>query len=292
MINKILFATDFSTASQAILGYAADVTRVTQSMIIGTCAFEVPQTVGSLRPDVNGLLADLKGEYTQKLEEFFSHPSLAGVKVDVKLANGVPIEAIGSFLVEEKADVSMVARHRRSTVESFFLGADTEKILRLASQPIWMVPERGLKTLRWSPVVCAVDFSHVAEQALDFAIRFVKAYGSPLTVVHVMPLGLPLEAHEDRLLQHISSTLEQRKEKVKRLLSINGAPADTDVVITQGNVAGKLLEVAARRKTDLLILGIHGKHIQPVKGLGSTANAVLRLADFPVILHPARLPTT
>jgi nucleotide-binding universal stress UspA family protein len=73
------------------------------------------------------------------------------------------------------------------------------------------------------------------------------------------------------------------------MLSINGAPPDTEVVVTQGNVPSKLLELASRQNVDLLIFGIHGNHILPRKGLGSTANALLRLAKFPVILYPASL---
>ncbi|MGW8178457.1 MAG: universal stress protein [bacterium] len=289
MIEKILFVTDFSRASEAILGYAGDVARVTQSTIVGTCAFEVPRSLTPLPPEANGVVTDLKEEYTQRLKNFFGHALPAGVRVEVKLADGVPAEAIGSFLIKEKADVSMVARHTRSSVESFFLGADTEKILRLASRPIWLVPDKGLKTVRWSPVVCAVDFSDVSEKALAFAIRFVKTYGGLLTVVHVVALGSPLESHEGRLGHHLTATVNQREARIKRILSTNGAPADTEVVVIQGNVAGKLLEVAAKHEGDLMILGIHGQHIQPVKGLGSTANAILRLAEFPVILHPTRL---
>ena len=67
MINTILFATDFSMASEAILGYAGDVARVTQSMILGTCAFEVPRSLGPLPAEVHGVVADLKEEYTRKL---------------------------------------------------------------------------------------------------------------------------------------------------------------------------------------------------------------------------------
>jgi nucleotide-binding universal stress UspA family protein len=237
---------------------------------------------------VDEIVAALKREYVGKLKKFFSHPLLAGVKVDVELANGVPAETIGSFLDREKADVSMVARHTRSTVESFFLGADTEKILRLASRPIWLVPDQGRKTVRWSPVICAVDFSQVSEQALSFAIRFVKAYEGQLTVVHVVALGSPLASHEEQLSEHLTVTVKKREEKLRRMLSVNGAPADTELVVTQGNVVGRLLDLADQRNTDLFILGIHGPHIQPAKGLGATANAILRLAEFPVLLHPAK----
>lgn len=287
-INNILFATDLSISSEMALSYAGAVAKKVGAGIFGVYAFDVPRFLLSEDSAAsNKELERLKKEYAEKLSDFFSHPALVDIKTDLQLSKGFPEDALGSLILKSKADVSMVARHRRASIESFFLGADTEKILRLATRPIWVVPEEGAMTTAWDPIVVAVDFSVPSKEALAFAIRMTEAYGVRLTVVHVMDVGTSVGRHLDRFASHFGPHIEERRARLKRLVDRYGAPRDTETVVVAGTPAQRLLEIANERKTDLVILGIHGDRMQETVGLGYTASALLRLARFPLILCPA-----
>jgi nucleotide-binding universal stress UspA family protein len=287
-INKILFATDLSISSEMALAYAGAVAKKVDAGIFGVYAFDVPRFLLSEDSEASNIeLERLRKEYTAKLSDFFSHPALVDVKTDFQLSRGYPEEALGTLILESKADVSMVARHRRASIESFFLGADTEKILRLATRPIWVVPEEGAMTTAWEPVIVAVDFSVPSKEALAFAIRMSAAYGAHLTVVHVMDVGTSVGRHIDRFAAHFGPHIEERRARLQRLVDRYGAPKDTETLVVAGTPAQRLLEIAEERKTDLFILGVHGDRMQETVGLGYTASALLRLARFPLILCPA-----
>jgi nucleotide-binding universal stress UspA family protein len=287
-VNKILFATDLSISAETALGYAGAVAKKVDASIFGVYAFDVPRfLIAEDSAASSQELERLKKEYTERLSDFFSHPALVDVRTEFQLSKGYPEEALGSLILESKADVSMVARHRRASIESFFLGADSEKILRLAPRPIWVVPEDGVMTTKWNPIVVAVDFSVPSKEALAFAIRMSGDYGAHLTVVHVMDVGTSVGRHLDRFEAHFGPHIEERRARLQRLVERYGAPRDTETVVVAGTPGQRLLEIADQRKTDLLILGIHGDRMQETVGLGYTASALLRLARFPLILCPA-----
>lgn len=287
-LQKILFATDLAISSESALGYAGAVAKKVGAGILGVYAFDVPRFLLSGDSGLSGKeLEKLKKEYADRLDEFFAHPALIDVETQIQLLRGYPEEALAPLIVESHSDVSMVARHRRASIESFFLGADTEKILRLAARPIWVVPEDGLMTTHWKPIVVAVDFSVPSKEALAFAIRLAGNYGARLTVVHVMDVGTTLGYHMDRFESQLSPHIEERRSRLERLVQRYGAPPDTETVLVAGNPGQKLLEIVDRRDADLLILGIHGDRMQGTVGLGYTASALLRLARLPLILCPA-----
>ncbi|MFZ0428491.1 MAG: universal stress protein [Acidobacteriota bacterium] len=287
-VKRILFATDLSMSSEMALGYAGAVAKKVGAAILGVYGFDVPRfLLSSDGAESAAELSELKKEYGERLRDFFTHPALVDLDVNVQLAGDHPEETLGALILEAGADVSMVARHRRASVESFFLGADTEKILRLATRPIWVVPEEANKTIDWSPIVVAVDFSVPSKEALAFAIRMTEAYEARLTVVHVMDLGASVGYYKDRFEDRIGPHLEDRRARLRRLVERYGAPAGTETVVVAGNPAQQLLEIAEQRKSDLMIMGIHGDRMQETVGLGYTASAMLRLARFPLILCPA-----
>lgn len=289
IVKKILFATDLSMASEIALRYAGTVAQKLGAGLLGIYAFDVPRFL--LSGDSSGAASEefekLRKEYDQKVADFFTHPALVDVDTEVRLTKGYPDETLGSLILESQSDLSMVARHRRATIESFFLGADSEKILRLATRPIWVVPEEGIMTTNWKPVIVAVDFSVPSKEALAFAIRMSAAYGVRLTVVHVMDIGASLGNHVDRFEHQLGPHLGERRNRLRRLVERYGAPKETETLVVAGTPAQRILEIAEKRKTDLLVMGIHGDRMQGTVGLGFTASALLRLARMPIILCPA-----
>lgn len=287
MIRKILFATDFSPLSSEALRYTAELARKTSAGILGLHALKLPAAIYSFTPIANGYIRAVEESSRAQLRSFFSLPELAGVEVQTRLCEGLPEQAVSDLAAEQRADMIVVAKHSRSVLERFFVGSNTEKILREARCAVLVVPTAGCRSVAWNPVVCAVDFSLVSMKALHLAIQLARDYQGGLLVLHVVdsePSGGIVE-HESRV-QLMHKWLDSAKERLERLVGETAAPPDTVRVVAEGKPSATILEKAQAAGSDLLILGSRGHTLQERGGIGSTTNAVLRSAHLPVLVVP------
>lgn len=153
-------------------------------------------------------------------------------------------------------------------------------------------------------VLCPIDFSDASRHALAHAVAIASWYGSEVTALHVVPgplvpqppilgaafadgasVGVPdRTARED--------TLRAWLEPARR------AGVKADVLVDEGNAAGRILEHARLRAADLIVMGTHGLSGFERMMLGSVAEKVLFKAACPVMTVPpaavteAKIPYT
>lgn len=143
------------------------------------------------------------------------------------------------------------------------------------------------------PIIVATDLSDKSYAAMRAAATLAKARGTHLVCVNVIE-----ELDEGNawlLLVEDPSTLEKslRAERAKTLAEqidreLDGLfePSEVDTIICVGNPADELLALADQLDTPMLVAGsiTHG----PIEALflGSTANALLRRGERPVLIVP------
>ena len=151
------------------------------------------------------------------------------------------------------------------------------------------VPD-GSKTLRIKPrtIVVPLDFSTLAEHALEAAKDYGREFGSKLVLVHaVEPIVQPVEyaivpsdMAEINLRQAAAS--RKRFEEVKSALQSEGLTCEVEVKV--GRPWQVIVETAKSVKADLIIIPTHGyggiKHLL----LGSTAERVVQHAECSVLV--------
>jgi len=142
-------------------------------------------------------------------------------------------------------------------------------------------------------ILVPFDYSAPAEAALILAGDLARTYRARLLVVHFVEIevhtlgdypiikGDPITEETERLRKHVQRVLEDAGE--------NPAP---EVEVAWGSPFLRIVETAIEHKTDLIIMGTHGrsgiKHIL----LGSVAERTVRLAPCPVLIvrGPVGLP--
>jgi nucleotide-binding universal stress UspA family protein len=148
-------------------------------------------------------------------------------------------------------------------IERAIVGSTTEDVVRSAPRPVLVCPAAFRRPAR---VLFPYDGSPVAESALQF---FVNAFGNiweemaVLTVTEEMEDSFPYDTELAYLGTHGIPY---------RLLMETGKPVDT--------IPG----VAAREKSDLILVGAHGRHKIRDYLLGSTASHLIRRSDVPVLV--------
>ena len=137
-------------------------------------------------------------------------------------------------------------------------------------------------------IMVATDFSECSSQAVDYACGLASGLGSKLVLIHAIEpvyfagafygpdASVPMLTEEQRrAAQEAMANLEE--ELKKRGVAVE------DVVIASGPPHQMIIEEAADRKVDLIVVGTHGRGGVAHLLLGSVAERVVRTAECPVL---------
>ena len=141
-------------------------------------------------------------------------------------------------------------------------------------------------------ILCPIDFSESSNLALRHAIATAKWYGSRVTVLHVVSYVpavdvMPLLEIEGR--RWFNEEDRERITAAARRLAHEavGGAVDADVmVVDSATIDREILGQAAALKSDLIVMGTHGRSGFDRLLLGSVAEKVLRKATCPVMIVP------
>jgi nucleotide-binding universal stress UspA family protein len=139
-------------------------------------------------------------------------------------------------------------------------------------------------------IAYATDFSPASLAAFDEALRLARATGAELTVLHVLPSPVVPFVEGGYIPQEIWDQLlaGQRAHADREMDRLVQAAADAGVravtCIVEGGVpADEIVTAAEQAKTDLLVLGTHGRTGVARLVLGSVATRVVATASCPVL---------
>jgi nucleotide-binding universal stress UspA family protein len=141
-------------------------------------------------------------------------------------------------------------------------------------------------------IIFPTDFSEGSSQALQYAVDLTKKYGAKLYVVHVI---YDIAKATGWYVPHVSmdqmykDIQEGAKKELERFgVEELGEVKNIERTVLTGVPHEEIINFAKKNKTDLIIMGTHGR-----KGIdrilfGSTAAQVVRFAPCPVLT--VRLP--
>lgn len=130
--KKILFATDFSEASQAALHYAEMMARDTkatliilhvQEPIITYAMGDAPLALDTEQPEVNKML-----------EQVVPHDLT--IPYEHRLEVGSPADEIVQAAEDEHADLIVIGTHGRTGLSRLLMGSVAETVVRRATCPV------------------------------------------------------------------------------------------------------------------------------------------------------------
>ena len=139
-------------------------------------------------------------------------------------------------------------------------------------------------------ILVAVDDSAQSTAALELAIALAKTIGASLTLVHAVDPGkIAAAAGDVGAATAIEVELEELQDAGRGLLDeaaarSRGAGLSVTPILRDGVPAATILDTAKRSNCDLIVLGTHGRSGVARLFLGSTAEAVLREAQIPVLI--------
>lgn len=148
-----------------------------------------------------------------------------------------------------------------------------------------LTPVVAMKTM-----LVSVDFSPATRAVIETAVELAKTSGAEVVLHHsLLPpvvtteYGIGLEMLQDTITV-AEKNAHHQLEHTEDELTARGLTVGT--VLTHGPAAPHILEIAAKRRADMIVLGSHGHTAFYDLIVGSTTHAVLRKAACPVLVVP------
>jgi nucleotide-binding universal stress UspA family protein len=133
-------------------------------------------------------------------------------------------------------------------------------------------------------ILLATDFSECSKNALRCALGIVRRYSSKLYVLNAVHSIGYLLAGGSAL---ADAAVEARRDarRLERELIRDGSlvGVEHEFIVLEGRPVDVILEVAAAKNIDLIVLGTHGRHGLTKMLLGSCAEGVFRSLVCPVL---------
>jgi len=279
-LKNILFATDFSQAADAAAPIAIQIARRYGAKVYGVHVNRFDDyTVAA--PNAWAAMAEAAEKETKE-DAGRLNEQLQGIEHEVVIGEGNLWEVLSNLISEKEIDLVVVGTRGRTGFGKTLLGSVAEQILRQSRCPVLTV---GPHVNPWSDeyvkmreIVYATDLATDTPVAAPYAISLAQENQAHLVLLHVIEHPKPGDLVDS------PEGVNLKARKLQQLVTEQaGLWCEPTYIVEQGPAAEKILDVAKRRRTDLIVLGA-----RPAKGLAThlnmgTVHKVVSQATCPVL---------
>lgn len=300
-VTRVLCPIDFSECSEHALKYAAAIARRYKASLRVLHVFAVTPSVDVLLPLGNQpspmiLTPQLREQLIDSVRQVAGRA--CGAQAPEVVVQQAPNAAYDILDHAEgwRADLIVLGNYGRSGVSRMLLGSVAERVLRLASCPVIVVPRESHHPVApgdvsFDRILCAVDFSGNSRQALAYGLSIGSQTGAQLTVLNT--IEMPAELRETPISDTLDASMRERAiaSQAERLSALIPDEARAHCVIEASLVEGKasreILRIAAANRSALIVMGAQGRGGAGLALFGSNAQDVIRHSPCPVLIARA-----
>ena len=280
--KKIIFATDFSAASDAIAPHVAEMVRHSNAELILVHAFEPISAMYSDPANLVEFYPVFRKAVEERLEKF-AKDKFPGMSVESILAKGEAADVIVAAVKSNGADLVMMPTHGHGSFRKFLLGSVTTKVMHDVSCAVWTGVHNDEHSrpasIPYRSILCTVTSANEEAHAVIMAAAsLANAYKAKLTLVHVVESANA--AWEVTLAEYRQAMIESGEAMLLKLKHEMNLVADIRVV--EDMVAPGLSKVAKEVEADLMIVG-RGHSQDWMARFTSRLYAIVRDAPCPVL---------
>jgi len=136
-------------------------------------------------------------------------------------------------------------------------------------------------------VMCPTDFSDCAASAFAESIRVARWFGAKITVLHVIPPGLPASVEMGCLPAPVGIGEAFRRDKLEEVGRFVAAHdhhgVSVETLCREGDAPRAIRAAVRETGADLIVMGTHGRSGLGRLVLGSVTEAMLTNAPIPVL---------
>jgi len=274
LFRKILVPVDLGDSSVAPVRYAGMFARRFGSELTLMYANELAALFGNFDPAWIESNADpaRERERDEAALRAFAADYLTGVTPSTLVVAGHPVTSIQTAK-EQSADLILMGTHGRRGWRRALAGSVADAVVRAASQPVLVLPahyDGRPAEDRIERVLCPVNFTEAARDAVQYACRIANNFESELVLVHVQEEG-------DADSEFVHSQFREWLPHERR------SPCSFRELVLRGGPAERVLDCVEDVGADLLVMGAQVKRLRTESVLGTTAERLLRFSPVPIL---------
>ncbi len=279
-LRNVLFTTDFSQVSETALLFAESIARRYGSKLTVAHAIS-PLETRMVPPEGWGAcqqaLDEAAGQQMNYLEQRLRGPH------EVVIQHGLVGDVISELIKETDADLLVMATHGRSGLGRLLLGSVAEEVFRRASCPVLTIGPKASSLApheaEFKEIIFATDLSPQS-LAAPYALSLAQEFQARLTLVHIVPPDAGPGAYSEY-------SVEAWTGELRSLVPEDAALwCRPECDVRFGAPAAGILEVAAEKRADLIVLGARSaaQHLgAATHAVAATAHGVVSRAACPVL---------
>lgn len=251
-IRSILFATDFSPASDRAMKYALAIAAPAKSkfFLVHALSSKAAQPLTDFRIRE---FDPHRRETETDLRALKNSGRLAGVDHSFIVERGGVWEVLANVIERNRIDLVVLGTRGRSGISKLILGSVAEEVLRLAACPVLTiaphVPE-SKSGQAFRNILLATDYSAGSLNAVPYAFCLAQLFHAKVTFLHAIDSIRLAGAVSSEALQ------AQEREELKTLVP-RDVVAEVEFQAEFGPATDVILAVAASKRADLIVMGVH-----------------------------------
>jgi nucleotide-binding universal stress UspA family protein len=273
-MQRILCPIDLSERSIDLLKYAAAIQRW-----YGGCVtlLHVAHTMP-------------REQVIEHMRQVAAAAAIANGHVSYETEAGDPAAAIVDRALALSADMIVVGTHAKRGIDGLVLGSIADSVLRRAPCDVLTIPAAmgaGIAQVRFSTIVCGVDFSSQSLDALRAGFEIAGRIDARVVLVHAIE-WLAEEQPPDTVEFNVSDLrarlVYDAQQKINGLVDeATSAGRSVRTRVLTGRAYREVLKVACDEQADLIVVGRHGRSGAALPLVGSTAEQIVRRSHCPVL---------
>lgn len=274
-MKKILVPTDFSKEANYALHFASEIAERIEAELHLMHVMEIPygsySVMGEFIPSSsfeNVFQVQLIKQTKRELDELVYELVNRGINATAHFVFGNTFSHIHKTVTSQDMDMIVMGSKGASGLSEFFIGSNTEKVIRHANCPVLTVKgETHLKDIK--SFVYATDCTEEQEQVVKHVKSLQELLGFQLYLVRVItPYNFLVKS---TAMDQLNAFAEKHQFKNHILSTIEAEFAEEGI-----------LSFATHNKIDMVAMGTHGRTGLAHLFGGSVSETVANHADIPI----------
>lgn len=277
-IGHVLAPTDLGESGVAALKYARLLADRTKAKLTALYCDPVLYPVDAIGPTAAMLFIPTPEQEKEMVAELKKHvdPWMEGRPYEAMVNIGSPVPLILRVADELATDLIVMGTHARHGWRRAILGSVSDGVLHGSKCPVLVVGAHKVpgadRRVAITRVVCPINFTDIAREALRYAAKIADEFSAELTVVHVIedPNGEAIAINAERLREWAGA-------------DVSGAYAYRELVL-HGGAAERVLDCVEDIGADLLVVGAQHRLFRDSTVIGTTTERLIRFSNCPVMV--------
>ncbi|MEJ1222483.1 universal stress protein [Sediminicola sp. 1XM1-17] len=273
-MKKIMVPVDFSEFSEYALEVAANLAKAYGAEIQVFHMLGISESVLAANEAIE--MAEAKyymGMAKERFATFLNKDYLKGIRITEIIQNYKVFSEINELAKEQDIDLIVMGSHGSKGLSEFFVGSNTEKVVRTSAIPVLVIKQRRPQ-FKMEKVVFACDFKKENLFAFIHAVNLFATHGAQLNLVYV---NKPNEYYITKAELDERITYFMSKVRDQNVTNMNVAYV-TDYSIEHG-----ILEYCKQIQADLVAIPTHGRKGWAHFFVGSLGENMANHAEIPVM---------